>query len=116
MLVQTLKDILTAHVGSYADNEVVIHTAQTGVPTNYRVQVDRACHGADFDKRLFLLYPAEPVVVSRVLAEDLAALATRRLEELKAAHGKLSFSYVLKSHEKAWRDGFIEGVKAGFTG
>ena len=106
---------LSLHRAREEDPKVVISTAVGGVPINRMVEVRSAMAGGDWTSGLFVLYPAEPIVVARILSEPICDLARRRLDQIIEAHQRLGFKYIPATRKDDWVQGFIEGVRAHVT-
>ncbi|HMC00495.1 MAG TPA: hypothetical protein VKN14_05605 [Flavobacteriaceae bacterium] len=94
---------------------VNIQTAAGGAPTNRMVGISYAHQGFDWTANMFVMQPAEPIVVVRKLPGSIREFGKEKLEKLKDAHTKMGFKYIAKTREHEWLDGFVAGVKTHIT-
>lgn len=94
--------------------EVVIQTANGGIPTNKVVPIVQAMPGFDWTAHSFMLYPQEPLVCIHKV-ENVRSEAAVRLQRLQESHKKMGFQYLPKARESAWIDGFIYGARLYVT-
>lgn len=116
MLLSELKAILDRRAELDRDDlEVVIESAQGGIPTRRMIPVARAGAGFDWTARLFVLHPEKSVVVAKILDAPLEQAALKRLAALKDGFARSGQKYIAKAREREWLDGFMEGVLAHVT-
>jgi len=92
------------------DPEVVISTANGGIPIKHMEPVKWASRGSDWTASYFVFRSVQPVVLVRGLKKSVKELAQERLRELEDAYTRLGNKYIAKSHRESWIDGFAEGV------
>ena len=93
------------------DPQVVIETKNGGVPTHHLEPVVGVNMGFDWTRGKFILRTENPLVVFQREALDIRGLAASRLAFIKEAWAKLRNPYIAKAHERAWLDGFREGMR-----
>jgi hypothetical protein len=82
--------------------EVVVKTAEGGVPINRVVPVVSAHCGGDWYKDFFVICTEEPVVVAKILKENLTWVAETRLAQLKDAYAACGQKYISSAREQEW--------------
>lgn len=97
------------------DPEVVIRTDNPNVGGCYKVGINHATRGFDWDAGYFLLSPSQGVVKysthDKAKPGYLLDIAKERLQQLKDSYEKCGQKYIIKAREQEWIDGFIEGFK-----
>lgn len=113
--------MLETYVKRHRDERVVVETAHGGIPTRVMVDLTRPSPGFDWTKGRFIFHTADPIVPCKVLKQLPSAFARETLAKLKEIHERLHggagrrASYVPKSHEHAWLDGFTHGLRCHIT-
>lgn len=118
MKLKDLKEQLDRHLERWpedGDREVVVQTANGGIPHSHMEPVKTCSPGFDWTRPYFIMRTAQPVVVARLLSTPLRDLAVEKLNLLKDIYNKTGFKYIAKAREHEWIDGFVEGVKAHIT-
>lgn len=105
------------HITKREPLDVVIQTANGGIPHNRMVAVRDVGHGLDWTAGKLIVLPEEPLVVVRGLPHGMNTreFARQRLAALKDAHNELGLKYIAKAREQEWLDGFCEGVRQHVT-
>lgn len=93
------------------DLEVVVETAQGGVPCRYMDPVKSATMGFDWTRGNFIIRTENPVVVFKQSNKSSAEEARERLQTLKNAYNELGQEYIKKAREEEWVNGFVEGYR-----
>ena len=100
----------------FEDLDVVVETANPGIPHCHLSPVIGATAGFDWTASYFILGTADQLVVEKKLDKPIRDFAKEYLEALKAAWSRSKFTYISKNQERSWLDGFVEGVKKHVTG
>jgi hypothetical protein len=92
---------------------VVVQTAMGGVPCARVLQVTS---GGEWLRDKMVLHLDEPIVVARVLRDDVESLGERRLAQFTEAHKRFFGGKCMPStHRRTWLEGFAEGVRQMVT-
>lgn len=121
MTLGELYDMLETYVKRHRDDRVVVETAHGGIPTRVMVNLTRPAPGFDWTHGRFIFHTEDPIVPCKILNKTPGALAREVLEKLKGYHERLHggegrhASFVPKSHEHSWLDGFEHGLRCHMT-
>ena len=121
MTLGELYDMLGVYVKNHRDDTVVVETAHSGIPTRVMVKLTNPSPGFDWTKGRFVFHTEDPIVPCKILDALPNELARATLAKLKAFHSRIHFqslkksSYIPKSHDHSWLDGFLTGVRCHIT-
>jgi hypothetical protein len=121
MTLGELYDMLSTYVKRHRGDTLVVETAHGGIPTRVMVKLTKPAPGFDWTKGSFIFHTEDPIVPCKVLTKRPGDFARETLAKLKEIHERLHggagrrASYVPKSHEQTWIDGFVSGLRCYVT-